>query len=113
MASKLSDTSAGITSALRERNLRTGLAFLICVMLSAPLLYEGTLMCYGHWMEALGRPVDVRTPMLDRISDQIETARSDSSRAMNSYFAHAAVDPKALFVVGMVILVLAGLMLRS
>jgi hypothetical protein len=78
-----------------------------------PIVIEGTYLCYGRWMEALDRPVDVRTPILDKISETVRGMGEGASLDLHSFFEHAAWDPTAVLVVGVAVMGAAMLMLRS
>jgi hypothetical protein len=86
----------------------------ICVLASvlAPLLLEAVWLCYGQWSEILGKPVTIRTPMLNAISEQIESVRADLWYHVSSRFQRVPWDPKVVLPIIALVMVVAMVMLR-
>ena len=78
----------------------------------APVVLETVSLCYAQWREVLDRPVDVRTPLLDSIQDQIETTRIDLWSTASSRFQRVPWNPKVVLAIGGVIMGIGIVMLR-
>ncbi len=113
MANKQVEIGFGSSPEPRKRGKAPLVVLIVLALVALPVGFEGILVCYGHWMEALDRPVDIRTPILDRISDGIESVRQDVGGGVSSYFDHANWDPIAVLGGAVVVMAIAAFMLRS
>ena len=86
----------------------------ICVLaaLSAPLVKESIAVCYAGWCDVLGRPVTVRTPILDTIGEGIQTAREEAKNTIAPFFNRVPWNPPVVLGASAVIMALAIMMLR-
>ena len=95
----------------RSRLLPIASIFVIAPVL-APLVMEAVSLCYGQWCEILGTPVTVRTPILEAISERIESVRTELCYHVSSRFQRVPWNPKVVLPVIALIMVIAMLMLR-
>ena len=82
------------------------------VALSAPVIKETVTVCYAGWCDVLGRPVVVRTPILDGIGEGIQTAREEAKNSIAPYFNRVPWNPQVVLGVSAVVMALAMVMLR-
>ncbi len=78
----------------------------------APLIMEAVSLCYGQWSEILGQPVTIRTPILDALSERIESVREDLWYHVSSRFQRVPWNPKVVLPVIALVMVVAIVMLR-
>jgi hypothetical protein len=77
-----------------------------------PLIVELVSLCHGQWREILGRPVTVRTPILDEIGERIETVREEIWYHVGSQFQRVPWNPKVVLPLIAAVMLVAMSMLR-
>jgi hypothetical protein len=78
----------------------------------APVLMDTVALCYGQWRSILGTPTDVRTPTLDAIGDRIEEVRADLWYHVSGRFNRVPWNPRVVFPIAVLVMVIAMVMLR-
>jgi hypothetical protein len=74
----------------------------------APLIAEGTSICFAQWSQVMGSNALARTPVLDSLQEGLESGHRSISSTMTSYFQRLPWNPKVVLFVG-VILMLIGM----
>ena len=96
-----------------RRPSRAGLVIvLLALVVAAPLLYEGGLIVAGKWQAMLGTYIEVRTPVLDTLTDTWKSAHDEIRYRTAPYLRFKGMSPLA--VVGAIagLAILASLFLR-
>jgi hypothetical protein len=95
----------------RWRLLRSAALVLLGISL-APLIAEGASLCYAQWCQVLGRNAQARTPVLDSMSDSLESGHRSFWNTLSSYFQRLPWNPKVVLAIGVILMFLAMAMLR-
>jgi hypothetical protein len=98
--------------ARRGAKLARALALVTLGLLLAPLVAEGTSYCLAQWREVLGENSEAKTPILDSIADSAEESHKSVEEFFDLYFHRLPWDPRIVFAVGAIIVVLGMKMLR-
>ena len=96
----------------RWRRLRRSAAIAVLGLAIAPLVYEALAMCHAQWCQVLGRNAQARTPVFDSLSDGVSTGHRSFWDTIGPYFQHVPWNPKIVFAVAAVVMVLAMTMLK-
>jgi hypothetical protein len=72
----------------------------------APLIAEGTSICFAQWSQVMGRNAQARTPVIDSLQEGIETGHRSVSSSMGSYFQRLPWSPKIVLAVGVILMLL-------
>jgi hypothetical protein len=95
----------------RPSLLRTSAIILLGISL-APLVAEGTAICFAQWSRVMGTNAEATTPVIDTLHDGIDTGHRSLSNTVGSYFQRLPWSPKVVLGVGVVLMSLAMLMLK-
>jgi hypothetical protein len=79
---------------------------------AAPILYESALLCVGNWQSALGRPSNIRTPVLDATRDVLDRITAEALGLIAPWFHHVPWQPSHVLLVAGVAMTCSMLMLR-
>lgn len=91
--------------------IRTGGIVLLGISL-APLLAEGTSICFAQWSQVMGRNAESRTPVIDSLQDGLESGHRSFSNTIASYFQRLPWSPKVVLFVGVILMMLGMVMLK-
>jgi hypothetical protein len=72
----------------------------------APLIAEGTSICFAQWSQVMGRNAQARTPVIDSLQDGIESGHRSFSNSVSSYFQRLPWSPKIVLAVGVILMLL-------
>jgi hypothetical protein len=84
----------------------------VLAVVLAPLLVEGAVLCYGQWCEVMGNSNRVRTPLLDSVQENVQSANSSIWETVTHQFQRVPWNPKVVLPIAAVIMALAMAMLR-
>jgi hypothetical protein len=95
----------------RWRLLRSSAIVLLGISL-APLISEGSAICYAQWCQVLGRNAEAKTPLLDSLHEGLESGHRSFWAAISPYFQRLPWSPKLVLFVGVILMILGMLMLK-
>jgi hypothetical protein len=78
----------------------------------APLIAEGTAICFAQWSRIMGTNAEARTPVIDSLQDGFESGHRSFSNTITSYFQRLPWSPKIVLIVGVILMMLAMMMLK-
>jgi hypothetical protein len=105
-------TTPSVPNDPRPRRLPRGLWNCILAAVLAPILWEGTAVCYSQWCEVMGYPREVHTPILETAHQILESTQASLRESIELQFQEAYVDPKIVLLFAGVLVVLAMMMLK-
>ncbi len=77
-----------------------------------PLALEGAAICLGNWKEFMGVSTDVRTPVLDQVSESLQDMNSAFRLWVTPFFHGLPWEPTVVLPVATIIMAVAMFMLR-
>jgi hypothetical protein len=84
---------------------------LLGLLLAMPAA-EGVSICIGQWRTVMGINTEVRTPILNRISDELEVAHESMRNWFKPHFQRLPWSPTYVLPIAAVVTVLGMMMLR-
>jgi hypothetical protein len=91
--------------------LRTTCIIALGFVLAGPIEEAGAV-CVGQWCQLMGTNIEIRTPILDLVNDNLETANSSVWSWLSPQFHRLPWKPSYVLPVAAVIMVVGTLMLR-
>lgn len=88
------------------------LSLFVAASLLAPIVFDAAALCYGHWRDLLGSPVDIRTPTLDAIGERVAEVREDVKYHISSRFHRVPWNPRVVLLIAVLVMLVAIMMLR-
>jgi hypothetical protein len=95
----------------KYRRLRS-LAIVVLGISLAPLIVEACTICHAQWCQVLGRNARADTPVLDAVQSGIESGHRSVEGAFSPYFQRLPWNPKLVFGVGVILMIIAMFMLK-
>jgi hypothetical protein len=96
----------------RPRSRMGGLILLALALAVAPLLYEGGLIVFGKWQTMTGTYIEVRTPLLDRLTEAWNSAQTELRYRAPSLMRFGGLPPLGIVVAVAALALCASLFLR-
>jgi hypothetical protein len=78
----------------------------------APLIAEGSSICYAQWSQVLGRNAEARTPLLDSLHESIDSGRVSFWGTVSPCFQRVPWSHHLVLAVGAVLMILGMAMLK-
>jgi hypothetical protein len=95
------------------KSIRTWIIFIVGLgAILAPLVVEGTAICYAQWCEIMGKEIEARTPIIDSIAAALQSAHDLVADSLGPTFQSTIHNPNVALPVASVLLVVAMAMLR-
>jgi hypothetical protein len=95
----------------RRPLLRKAAMVLVGISL-APLVAEGTSICYAQWSQVMGTNTEARTPVLDSLFDGLDSGRQSCSGTVSSVFQHTPWNHQIVLGVAVVLVIVGVGMLK-
>jgi hypothetical protein len=77
-----------------------------------PLVLEAVALCNAQWCAILDRSTEVRTPMIDTISEHVDEVRGELWYSITSRFQRVPWNPKVVLPAIAIVMAVAMVMLR-
>ncbi len=95
----------------RSKVLQLAVVVVLGLLLAIPGV-EGAAVCIGKWREVLGTNTEVRTPILDSISAELQAAHDSMSNWIHPHFQRLPWNPSYVLPIAAVVTVLGMGMLK-
>jgi hypothetical protein len=96
----------------KQTRLRRAAAMIVLGLGVAPLLGEGAAMCYTQWCQVVGKNASAQTPVFDSLNNGINAAHQSFWDALTPLFRRLPWNPRIVFAVAIIAMVLGMMMLR-
>jgi hypothetical protein len=95
-----------------KRSVLRSAAILFLGIALAPIIADGTSLCYAQWCQVMGRNVEARTPVFDSLHDGLESGHRSVGTTISSFFQGIPWSPKIVLLVGVIVMVVGMMMLK-
>ncbi len=99
------------SSGRKSKRLRTASIVLLGFLL-APVVAEGGWLCFAQWCQVMGTNTYAKTPIMDAMQDQMQSAHGSFWECMAHWFQNLPWDPRVVMSVGAVVMIIAIRMLK-
>ena len=87
-------------------------AIVLLGMSLAPLIAEGTSICFAQWSQVMGRNTEARTPVFDSLHEHFESGSQSFWGTVSPCFQHVPWSHHLVLGIGAVLMVLGIIMLK-
>jgi hypothetical protein len=110
---KISDPTVHEISPERASSKAWRIASLVVLgLLLAMPLEEGASLCIGQWRQVMGTNTEIRTPILDSVTEWVQSAHQSTWNWLSPQFQRLPWNPSYVLPIAAVVTVLGMFMLR-
>jgi hypothetical protein len=78
----------------------------------APIIAEGTSICYAQWSQVMGRNTQARTPMLDSLHEHFESGSQSFWATVSPCFQRVPWSHHLVLAIGAILVIVGMMMLK-